>query len=45
MEGVGRKDEEEEGGRRVRMTNRRVWIEGVEWRWVEEREEWKRIEE
>lgn len=32
MEGDGRKGEEKEGGRRVTMTNRRVWIEGVEWR-------------
>lgn len=36
---------EREKGKRVRMTNRRMWSEEVEWRWVEESEEWVRVEE
>lgn len=29
----------------VRITNRRIWIEGVEWRWLEEKEVKKGVEE
>lgn len=29
---------ERKKGEWVRITNRRIWIEGVEWRWLEEKE-------
>lgn len=36
---------EREKDRRVRITNKRIWIERVEWRWVEKRKEWGRVDE
>lgn len=28
--------------RRIRVTNRELWIEGQEWRWDREEKEWRR---
>lgn len=29
-------------GRKVRITNRRIWIDDREWKWDEEREDWEK---
>lgn len=34
---------EEKKRRWVRMTNRRIWIERLEWRWVEKKEDWEKV--
>lgn len=31
---------EREKGRNVMVTNRRMWVEGEEWRWDKESENW-----
>lgn len=36
---------ERKKGKWVRITTRKIWIVGMEWRWVEEWDEWERVEE
>ena len=38
---VERARKERREGKKVVVTNRKLWIKGVEWRWMEKEERWK----
>lgn len=42
---VEKAKKEGEKGKWGRVTNRRIWIKRVEWRWMEGKEDWERVEE
>ena len=42
---VERARRERRAGKKIIVTNRRMWVDGREWRWMEEEEKWKEIGE
>ena len=42
---VKRAKKERRKGKKVEVSNRRMWIDGEEWRWVEEEKRWQTVEE
>ena len=42
---VERARRERRAGKRVIVTNRRMWVDGKEWRWIEEEDKWRELGE
>ena len=42
---VERARKERRAEKRMVVTNRRMWVDGREWKWMKEEDKWKEIEE